>query len=211
MSIYPPVRDEMIRLMSVTRLQTYGDACGGDVKAALALYQWNLELAAALFTSIHYFELALRNTIDTQLQAGLGTDSNAWFDERTDLLAPGTIQKINQAKRRITDAAKAPTHGRIVAELELGFWWTLLSDQYNRTLWPVARNGFGSVRRQRLHGEIDNIRRLRNRIAHHEPLFHRDIVDDYTRLLSTAERIHPHLAWWIDATSTVSSVLDRRP
>lgn len=54
MSIYPPVRDEMIKLLSAPRLSTYTDACGGDMKIALELYQWNLEVSGTLFTSIHY-------------------------------------------------------------------------------------------------------------------------------------------------------------
>lgn len=201
----------MIRLMSAPRLQTYKIAGGGDMRTALALYQWNLQLAASLFTSIHFFELALRNTVDVKLQADLGTADAPWFDARSDLLTPGTQGKIRQAKGRIHEAGKPETRGRVLAELEFGFWWALFSDQYNRSLWPLLRTRFQPARRERLHAEIDNIRRLRNRIAHHEPLIHRNIEEDYSRLLSTAEYIHPHLAWWIDVTSTVSAVLDCRP
>jgi len=35
MSIYQPVRDERIRLLSVPRLSRYTTACAGDLKAAI--------------------------------------------------------------------------------------------------------------------------------------------------------------------------------
>ncbi|GGC92377.1 hypothetical protein GCM10011512_19300 [Tersicoccus solisilvae] len=211
MTIYPPVRDEMIRLLSVSRLEPYRQACSGDVKAALALYRWNLELSSALFGSIHYFEVALRNTIDAQLTKDYG-QATAWFDRTPALLNSGGQKKVREAKNRISRAGHLVTAGRVVAELELGFWWTVLSSDYNRSLWaPSLKFAFVNARRERLHSEIDEIRKVRNRIAHHEPLFTRSIEADYERLLATAERIDTRLAWWIDATSDVSNVLLRRP
>lgn len=211
MSIYQPVRDEMIRLLSVPRLGTYTAACGGDVKAAIELYQWNLEVSSALFTPIHYFEVALRNTIDMRLTKDFG-GSQSWFDAPTTPLSGGGKGKVAQAKGRVTAAGHQITHGRVVAELSLGFWWTLFADSYNRTLWgPSLRHAFPQARRDRLHYEIDKIRLLRNRIAHHEPLIAYDLAAEYTRILQTAERIDVRLAWWIDATSRVGATLDRRP
>lgn len=211
MSIYQPVRDEMIRLLSVPRLSTYSAACGGDIKAAIDLYQWNLEVSSALFTAIHYFEVALRNTIDVRLTKDFG-GSQSWFDAPEAPLSSGGKKKIKQAKRWVTEAGHEIRHGRVIAELSLGFWWTLFAESYNRTLWsPSLRHAFPSARRDRLHSEIDKIRLLRNRIAHHEPLIAHDLHAEYTRILQTAEQIDVRLAWWIDTTSRVGDTLDRRP
>ena len=211
MSIYQPVRDEMIRLLSVPRLSTYTAACGGDIKAAIELYQWNLEVSSALFTAVHYFEVALRNTIDVRLAKDFG-GSQSWFDAPATPLSSGAKAKVRQARGRVVEAGHQVTHGRVVAELSLGFWWTLFADSYNRTLWgPSLRQAFPHARRDRLHSEIDKVRLLRNRIAHHEPLIGHDLHAEYTRILQTAEQIDVRLAWWIDATSRFGAILDRRP
>ena len=212
MSIYPPVRDEMVRLLSVPRLSTYTDECDGNMKRALELYQWNLDVSGTLFTSIHYFEVALRNSIDSQLGKTFGTADSPWFDQDSIGLTDSTRRNIASAKRTVTKAGREIVPGRVVAELSLGFWWSLLADGYNRTLWaPALKQAFSNARRETLHAEIDEIRKLRNRIAHHEPLIHSDLNAEYTRILGTAERIAPRLAWWIDATSSLSTVLARRP
>ncbi|MGC9667099.1 hypothetical protein ACNTMW_11155 [Planosporangium sp. 12N6] len=107
-------------------------------------------------------------------------------------------------------AAKTP--GRVVAELSLGFWWSLLAENYNRTIWqPCLRQAFPNARRGMLYASIDDVRRLRNRIAHHEPIHGRDLPSDYRTLLDTAEHVSPRLPWWIDTTSRVPTVLMKRP
>lgn len=219
MSIYVPVKDSMIQLLSVPRLATYKTACNGDMKAALELYRWNLDTSMAFFESIHYFEVALRNVIDPALQKAALDGSRSWFDDAPQVPRPANSPltsksqgKIKQAKNRILGAGHTESHGHIVAELELGFWWTLLSDEYNRSLWqPTLQNVFPLARRERLHSAIDRIRVLRNRIAHHEPLIHHNLVDDYNRLLKTASYIEPHLPWWIDSTSRLPMCLSRKP
>lgn len=212
MSLYQPVRNEMIRLLSTPRLSTYTAACNGDIKQAVELYQWNLEVSGAIFPSIHYFEVALRNTMDTRLTKVFGTAGQSWFD-RTDIgLTDKARNKIAMAKRYVTGAGHTVTHGHVIAELTLGFWWSLLAEGYNDTLWaPALRAGFQNARVRRLHDAVDEIRKLRNRVAHHEPLIHHDVEAEYARILATAEYISPRLAWWIDATSSLSSVLARRP
>lgn len=104
-------------------------------------------------------------------------------------------------------------HGKVVAELSFGFWWSLLADEYNRTLWePCLRHAFdGRVRRRRLHRELDELRRLRNRIAHHEPIHARDLATDMERLVDTAGRISAVLRDHVEQTTRVPEVLAVRP
>lgn len=107
MSIYPPVRDEMIRLLSVPRLATYTAACDGDVKRALELYRWNLTVSTAFFESIHYFEVAFRNCVDGAVAAWVATgepEVTSWFDDSTVPLSEGAWRQVQQAKERIVDA-----------------------------------------------------------------------------------------------------------
>ena len=211
LSIYAPVRATMLNLLSSPRLSTYSNACRGDMDRAVALYQWNLEASLAMFSSIHYFEVALRNTMHDALTKQFGTHDKAWYDT-SELLSPGSISKIRRAESAVRTNGHPVTVDRVVAELPLGFWSSLLANSYNRSLWaPCLSRLFRRARRQRLFDEIDSIRMLRNRIAHWEPIIALDLTAEYARILDTAERINPRLAWWIDATSTIGVVIDRRP
>lgn len=215
MSTYPPVRDALARLLSRPRLDRYRADTGGDLDAALALYAWNLQVSAAFFESLHYLEVALRNTIDEALTTWAATTLNAaqpWYRDPAVPLNPATRKVVATAVSHATADGRPELPGRVLAELSLGFWWSLLAAGYNRTLWqPCLRHAFPGARQTRLHDAVDHLRLLRNRIAHHEPVYPRDLAADYTRLLDTAERITPRLAWWIDTTSRVPALLITRP
>ncbi|WP_157361974.1 hypothetical protein [Haloechinothrix halophila] len=58
---------------------------------------------------------------------------------------------------------------------------------------------------------MTKLRKLRNRIAHHEPIHARDLAADFTRLLDSAGRVAADLAAHIDLTSRVPAVLMQRP
>lgn len=215
MSIYPRIRHDIAGMLSEPRLAVYKIASDGKLSGALRLYAWNLEISNAFFSCIHYFEVGLRNEMDSNLSqyAAAQGASDSWFEPSAGLLAGGSPNKVKQAKNRVTDSGKPLSHGRVIAELPLGFWWTLLDQSYETSLWkPTLHHVFvPGTKRKRLHEQIDKVRELRNRIAHHEPLHSRHLLADYDNLLRTAERVSPSLAWWIDSTSQVSGVLDRKP
>ena len=216
MSIYPPVRDELARLLSQPRLAEYKQASGGKLDAALRLYTWNLDVSSAFFESIHCFEVALRNTMDHALDRWASSDLGAvdpWYRSQTVPLTDPARKTVRTAVGRATDGGRRPElPGRVVAELGLGFWWSLLAPGYGRTLWlSCLRQAFPTARQQRLHGAVNDVRLLRNRIAHHEPIHPRPLERDYENLLATAEQVSPRLAWWIDTTSRVPQVLAQRP
>lgn len=54
--------------LSGPRMATYERACGGDRERALTLYEANANISGRAFTSLHYFEVILRNAIDIQLR-----------------------------------------------------------------------------------------------------------------------------------------------
>lgn len=217
MSIYPPVRHELTHLLSQPRLAKYKQAVpGGKLDAALELYAWNLAIGGAFFESIHYFEIGLRNRMDGALTTWAASTlllPDPWYRSPALPLTAETRKHVRIAIKRATDGGARPElPGGVVAELSLGFWWSLLANEYNRILWqPCLSAAFVNSRRQKLHDSLDHLRVLRNRIAHHEPVHSRRLAEDYSTLLNTAERISPRLAWWIDTTSRVPLVLSQRP
>jgi len=211
-SMYPPVRRTMVGLLSTPRMATYLAATAGDVSEAVDLYRWNLDSATSLFESIHYLEVAVRNRVDEALVrlAGPGAD---WVDAPATVpLNPGTRQSVQRARDHALRERHDVTHGHVIAELTFGFWPYLFAGDDNRTLWqPALKNAFPGVARATLHDELKAVSRLRNRIAHHEPIFALDLAAEYARVLGAAEHVEPRLGWWIDSTSRVESVQRRRP
>src|SRR5699024_3747561 len=211
MSMYPPVRQTMIGLLSQPRLTTYKERSNGDIQAAVTLYRWNLDLSMALFESIHYLEVALRNRIDSALETL--ADGADWLDSPDSVpLNQGTKQKVQEARRRAARGGREPTHGHVIAELTFGFWAYLLAQNYNRSLWqPALRQALKGSQRSTLHLELKRIGDLRTRTAHHEPLLGMGIPAEYSRIIAASERIDPRLGWWIATTSRVQTVLRSNP
>lgn len=194
-------------LLSRARMAPYLAAAGGTWDGAIALYDWNTSISAALFESLHYLEVGLRNALDQAASQHLG---DGWLRSPS-LLTPRSRQAVALARSHAGGPVAA--HGKVVAELPFGFWWSLLADEYNRRLWqPALRHAFdGPVRRRTLHAELDEMRRLRNRIAHHEPIHTRALAQDVERLLDIATRIADALGDHILATSSAPSLIRARP
>ena len=118
---------------------------------------------------------------------------------RSSRLSQRTQDVIGAAVRRATKGGVSESTGKVVAELGLGFWSKLLSDNYNRTLWePCLKDAFPNAKRRRLHQSVENIVALRNRIAHHEPIHQRHLANDFTALLAVSSVIAPGLEAWTE-------------
>ena len=89
-------------IFSAKRMQKYVQACGGDTKRAMTLYRYNLKLSQEMFTLVSCFEVALRNRIDKQMTAHLGSD---WL---RDLVLPGgafySDRSVEKTKKIILNA-----------------------------------------------------------------------------------------------------------
>jgi len=206
----PALEAELLRCLSQPRLGTYRAACSNDFDRAMDLYIWNSQAAAAFYESLHLLEVALRNTLNNALTAHW---SPTWYRDRSVPLSPGSRNEVAKAIQRATQGGITESPGRVVAELTFGFWWSLLGDNYDQRLWkPCLKQAFpASVRRRRLHATLDDLRRLRNRCAHHEPIFIRSLAADWqtltgiTGLFSTTYRI------WVESVSRVPTVLATKP
>lgn len=64
--------------------------------------------------------------------------------------------------------------------------------------------------RGRLQETVNAVRLFRNRIAHHEPIFGRNLVRDHDRIVRIGGYIHASCASYIDSHSRVAEVLGRR-
>lgn len=164
--------------ISSDRLISYRQAGDTDTDT-YARYLWNMALSETLYPALKCFEVALRNGMHRAAIKHFSTPM--WFDHKL----PNGTWLLNQRAREVVDTVKQElrrrnkpiTDGRIVAGLTLGFWTKLAGKDYDQTFWRyIAAETFPhappSMRyRQTMLKHLDNIRWLRNRVAHYEPIW----------------------------------------
>jgi hypothetical protein len=69
----------------------------------------------------------------------------------------------------------------------------------------------GGRRRKQLHRELDDVRRFRNRLAHHEPIFRAPVERLRDDLIATAGYVHDDAARLIQGAQRIDRVLERKP
>jgi hypothetical protein len=52
---------------------------------------------------------------------------------------------------------------------------------------------------------------VRNRVAHHEPIHRRDLLDDFAAACSLTAWISPHTSAWLRSLSTLRDVVAAKP
>jgi hypothetical protein len=188
---------------------------GNDTDRALRLYVWNTEMSAAFYSALQGVEIALRNAVHRELSRVYGTH---WYDNPALPLSPVAKNLLREAKAAIAQRKKPVIPPRVVAELPFGFWVSLLgpgpSGLYEMRLWrPILYKAFPNAKlmRKQVHLPLDQLRTLRNRIAHHEPIFQRRLADDYHSILQVLGWICADTAAWVDHHSTVQALLAARP
>lgn len=204
-------------VISKPRFETYLRAENNHARAALALYRWNLELSAAFFLPLQICEVAIRNAAAEAIEAEHG-DRWPWLKGFRYTL-PVRKRGFNPRSELEHVARTHTTVGQVIAELRFVFWqYTFTAGQeqrlwvpHLRTVLPNLPQGPVSSIRQRIHDDIEAVRGLRNRIAHHEPIFTRSISRDYGRIIEMIGWRSAEAASWVDRTQTVTEILARRP
>ncbi len=185
-------------ILSHERFGTYLRWADGDRDRAIALYTLNTQLSESLYTSVQMLEIAFRNRINDIMRKAKGDD---WYNSTLCLTNPRQVEMLAKAKQDLTDARKAPAPGNIVAALTFGFWTALVGsgyeDLWQSTLHKIARkqNGKG-LQRKDFALPLAKIRRLRNRIAHHEPILEWNLREHHDKIIELTGWLSPSAAEW---------------
>lgn len=157
--------------ISAERLATYKAWAQQNDDDAMALYALNVAISESFYTALHCLEITLRNSVHNQMTALHG---NGWFNNPAVVTDQYQQRKIADAISRLGGQAHG---GQIIAELTFGFW-TALFGKHNNHLWgQTLRPMFSApVQRKQIAKRLNDIRRLRNRIAHHEPIIQQDLI-----------------------------------
>ena len=170
------------KIISPGRMLRYVNACRGNTKKAMTLYRYNLRLSQVVFTVISCYEVALRNAIDSNLSHINGPDwlrdailPGGMFDAPKFSRTAGIIRKVYSELK--SSGAYSPS--KMLSSMEFGIWKYMFSNTQfrvtGRTLLGIFPNKPKSSRNRQYNNlfvfnELDAVNRLRNRIAHHEPI-----------------------------------------
>jgi len=178
--------------LSAVRIRTYETAVGTLNDAglsALNLYLWNAQISGALLVPLHLCEVVIRNAVADALEHKYG---NCWpwsSGFETSLPSPATGYSPRQ------DLINARRHAhavdKIIPELKFAFWQNMFTSRHDHRLWKTHLSrimpGLNVTKpindlRKMIYDALEDVRRLRNRIAHHEPVFSRNLAQDFSRM-----------------------------
>ena len=224
------------RAISPARLAPYLAVTSDKTSDAIRLYQWNIELSAAVYEVLHFLEVALRNAIDrelcvwnaNQIERSTGEHRGRdWLMDPAPLLRRLARSKdVEEAKRRAAIAARrrqgprrgVPVeHADVLANLSFGTWRHLLPDKDpgRQLLWDEALSrAFPSWSRTGadVTYATDRVMLLRNRVAHLEPLLNTNNVEaQLTNARLILDGIHPALAQWAMGWQRITYLVRARP
>ena len=180
------------------RLARYLDWANGDSAAALQLYTRNAQFSEALYIPPQTLELALRNRVHWVMTNQFGED---WLLTDGNYLRILEKQKIQRALDDLNRNHKVLAPGHVVSALSFGFWTALLGREYEelwrKTLHQIARKpNKRNLPRKSLSGPLRNIRELRNRIAHHEPILYYNLPRHHADIRQIISWLSPEAEQW---------------
>lgn len=210
--------------LSAARIGTYENILGGPVglqrtEKALRLYMWNAQVSSAFFVPLHVCEVVMRNAISEVLEKVYGTrwPWSIGFERSLPIPPYGYKPKDDL----INERRNQPTTGKVIPELKFVFWQKLLTGRFDARLWSnhilvafphAAAQGLSAAQlRQNLYNDLDTVRKLRNRIAHHEPIISRNLEDDFAAIKRIISYRCQHSLEWMLRNQILLPLLTLKP
>ena len=171
---------QILNTLSRPRMGTYLSATNQDQAKSLELYIWNSQISAALLVPMQICEITIRNAVSDIFVSQFGHQW-PWQRSLENTLPSKFRTELIKAreKRGVNNRAS-----KVIPELTFNFWQQMFVSRYDQQFWvpnlhTLFPNAPGNMPVSQLRGSIfndlDKIRRLRNRIAHHEPIFAQDL------------------------------------
>lgn len=207
---YTPDEQLLEQWISGERLTRYRAAREDTV----ALYLWNAALSAQLLELIGHVEVLMRNAIHTKLAPH--SPGQQWYTDSYYNFSSKAVGQIASARANATRGNQPERPGKVVAELMFGFWRFLLSSRYQSTVWPRVKTAFNGVpaharNRAELEEVVIRVHDLRNRVAHHEPVFHQSVHQHVADLMFLANYVDDRAARMLIDQTMIFEILSRRP
>lgn len=198
MSPYPYSPDTtraLINSISQPQFQPYLDRADGDLELGLRHYVWNAALASSMHGPLHVLEITLRNAVHDRMKRHHGA---SWFD-LPNMLKSSEKHMVDEVRLDLIKRNGVSTPDKIIAELSFRFWVGIFARKYDRLWWSTLHTIFSpQIQRNDLHEQLDRLRTLRNRIAHHEPILQRHLMADLADIKNIAGSISIVMLDWLN-------------
>ncbi len=185
--------------LSEQRLNAYADPTENDFERTLIRYQANIIICEALYPILHLIEVTVRNHI---YQAISRKKQESWLTNVSERwMRNSELVKIQKAKNKLNDQNKDHEPGRLIAELNFGFWTSLFDRYYEKEqLWSgIVQTMFSKMppstsKIRDIRTRLNRIRDLRNRVFHYEPIWHwGDLTQKHDEIIETIGWISPDI------------------
>lgn len=203
------------RIYSISRVSRYQKAANGNKKKAMAMYYANARVAQTFQPLISFFEVVLRNQLHYAL-AHHFNDVQWLVNQKSGFMSDPSLthrvkktgkvkvndflkSEVERSERTLVGKKRNVTAGRVIAELNFGFWNSLYETHHYALLKGVPCTIFktlpAGVGRKEVNQMVKQIRDLRNRISHNEPLCFNEKVYDMTYAREMYVMIRDFLNW----------------
>lgn len=188
---------QMEGVISAPRLSSYLRRAGGDHAKAFSEYQRNIELAEVFYGILQWTEVILRNALHKQLVAYLGS---GWC--RGGPFDAFEQDSLDKAIKTLGKRKPAWQSGDLISELAFGFWTGILHKDYDVRLWRTClylafNDGGKRPSRQTVFSAFNDLRLLRNRIMHHEPILRWNLQKSFEDAISLVRYVCPPTSDWL--------------
>ena len=203
------------KVFSEKRMERYFILYPNDESRAVKHYQSNIKLTEAFYTSLSVLEVALRNALSRELKTMTGRDD--WYVIFANTPGLTNLNKyITQASKQIVGRHEQITTSKIIAELTLGFWVSLLNAEYERLLWKDLRRAFPYIpkkdrKRKNVSAPLNRFRAFRNRVFHNESICWnmKKVQEIHDELLLVLEWINMDLPEWLKEIDRFENVQEQ--
>lgn len=215
----PP--DQAIKnALSAARMGTYEGAtqAAEQLPGALALYAWNAKVAGAMLAPLHLCEVVLRNAVSDALTAVYGPNW-PWMHAFEGSL-PNPQTGFSMRKELRSARHHQPSTGKAIAELKFAFWQKMFTGRFDAQIWNPHLNAVMphlnpawtvQQARKRIYDDLESLRLLRNRIAHHEPIIKRPLGADFQKIQELIAFRCPHTASWMVHNQQAQALINAKP
>jgi hypothetical protein len=223
-SLLPKVTVSVIGALSRQRLHPYMSLAERDDQLAIKFYIWNQRIAQAFYIPLQLFEVSFRNGITKGLRRTYNVPDKPWYKDGRFLshLNPQMGRELDNALKKVLFSAKkegeeVDIQGDIVAQLSLGFWESCLSKKLSQYIWEncITQDFSGipkGVDSSCLKEKIYLIRKFRNRIFHHEPIWNKKPHNMRSTLIEVTGWINRDISFLINIYSAeISKAINERP
>lgn len=203
------------KLYSNARVSRFVKAANGDRRKAQKMYYANARVAQSFQPLLSFFEVILRNQLHYALAAHFN-DVQWLINQKTGFMSDPSLthtvkktgkvmvndflkKEVERSERTLIGKKRNVTAGRVIAELNLGFWNSLYETHHYALLKGVPCKIFKSLPtgygRKEVNNAIQKIRTLRNRVSHNEPLCFSNKAYDMTYAKEMYGKINDFLSW----------------